>query len=461
MTDQPDDTTDDALDLGAQLADREGIGDAAIAALLDAGLDSADAIARTDSWQLQQLDGISAEEAIEIMVWAGERADIDRHDSDDLQGQSPDANPRGSGPETGPQTRTGDDLLSEGDESGSAGSPSETSGESEPDGKSGGEDTSSHGEFFGDSEPPDYRDAHAVGESEAAESNARQWGERVGASLLAIPTVLLSLLGGVLWGILGKVPKRTGVYRKMIKMGYTALYKKTDAHVVANTVYGDGEMVPRPAEHDKETGHLETNNGEWWSATSGLQPVRIGDVPVVHGVADHHELVDPVAARIAEAVDMGPSRWATVDRTANGVVPAATTRTGENGHAVADGGGGEQVTIPCEFDDIWVDTSNPIEDNDGMIVSMEKAYELHWDQGSSEEMENQETRGMLAVQETGGERKTAMIYLLIFLGGMAASWGLLGPLAGAVGGSGGGGGGGGGIGIGLWLVPDLLTVLGV
>jgi hypothetical protein len=422
--DNTDETGEDSIE--ERLASLDGVSESDAETLVDAGFASAADLAASDVVQLSDLDGIDAETASEVLIWAGEHAVDARHEHDPEQGQSPDANPRGSGRETGPQTRVLGDLFDDGD---------------------GSDD----------------------GEEEADESGAsrpRQIGERVGAGAAAIPALILSLLGGIAFGILGKIPKRTAVYQKMIKMGYTALYKKTDAHVVANTVYGDGKLIPRPAEHDKETGHLETNNGEWWTATSGLRPVRIGDVPVVTGVADHHELVDPVAARIAEAADMGPSRYVRTTRTAEGVEPAAIADTpgaddATNGHAVADGSGGVQPAIPCEFDDIWLDTSNPVDDNDGMIVSMSKAYELHWDQGSSEEMENQETRGMLAVQETGNERKTAMIYLLIFLGGMAAAWGLLGPLAGAVGGAGGGGGGGGGIGIGLTLMPDLLALVGV
>lgn len=251
--------------------------------------------------------------------------------------------------------------------------------------------------------------------------SAETAGTGIGRILISIPMLFLAFFGGLLRGILSKLPKRSAIYRKAIVWGYTAMYKNSGAHVIANTVYGDGEMVPRIATHDKEKGHLETKNGEWWTATSGLQPFFIGDTPVVTGVADHHELIDPVAARIAEAVDLGPSRRQEIVETKSGYAPAKAVQA-----ARADGG---VEYSPSTFDDIWLDVSNPVESNDGMIVSMEKAYELHWDRGSSEEMENQETRGMLAVMDPKGRRKDAMIGIGLFLLGMGASWALMGPLA--------------------------------
>lgn len=262
---------------------------------------------------------------------------------------------------------------------------------------------------------------------EEVRESSRAAGEALGSALAWPVAAIASLLGGLAFGLSKFIPKRTSVYKKMITLGYKGIYKKTGAHVVANTIYGDGEMVPRKATLDKETGQLETSNGEWWTATSGLQPVYIGDTPIVYGVADDHELVDPIAARIAEAVDLGPQRYQRVERTARGFEPVTQP---QGAQAVADGG----ADIPCTFDDVWIDASNPVDDNDGMIVSLEKAYAMHWDQGSSEEMENQETRGMLAVMDPRNNRKKALIYVLLFAGGIGL--GMFGPgLAAQIGGS--------------------------
>lgn len=265
---------------------------------------------------------------------------------------------------------------------------------------------------------------------------ARQAGESVGRAIAAIPLALLSFLGsivtGVVGAIVGKIPKRTGIYRKMIVAGYEGIQKNTGAHVVANTIYGDGKLVPRKAEVDDDKGHVETANGEWWTTPSGLHPVRIGDAQVVTGVADDHMLVDHIGARVAECVDLGPQRRQNVSETAAGYAPASVTSPST---AVADGGLSSQST----FDDIWLDISNPEPANDGMIVSLDKHYEMHFDQGSSEEMENQETRGMLAVMDPRGNKMQSLIYVLLFAGGIGL--GMFGPslaaqLAGTAGGSG-------------------------
>jgi len=262
-------------------------------------------------------------------------------------------------------------------------------------------------------------------QSETADSDdserAEELGKTAGSVLLFPFRVVLSFLGGLAFTLSKFVPYRSKIYKKMIKLGYRGIYKKMGAHVVANTIYGDGEMVPRKAELDKETGHLETSNGEWWTASSGLQPVYINDVPVVFGVADQHELVDPVGARIAEAVDLGPQRYQRVDQTERGYEPVTAGQSGAQATAATDGGN----SLPCTFDDVWLDVSNPVESNDGMVVSLEKAYEMHWDQGSSEEMEQQETRGMLAVMDPRNSRKKALIYVILFAAGILL--GMFGP----------------------------------
>jgi hypothetical protein len=282
-------------------------------------------------------------------------------------------------------------------------------------------------------------------------------GVKLGTAIAWPFVAIAGLLGSIAFGMTRLVPKRTAIYQKMIKLGYKGLYKKTGAHVIANTIYGDKEMVPRKAEYDSDEGNLETDNGEWWTASSGLQPVFLGDVPIVYGVADDHELVNPIAARIAEAVDLGPQRWQAVRETTAGYAPiSADSGAGARGTAAAvtDGGVAGELGLSSTFDDLWLDVSNPIDDNDGMIVSLQKAYELHWDQGSSEEMENQETRGMLAVMDPRSDRKKALIYVLLFAAGIAL--GMFGPsLAASIA----PGDGGGGFSVGLWIA--ISSLLGV
>ena len=271
--------------------------------------------------------------------------------------------------------------------------------------------------------------------------SGKSTGERIGAVPYLIVAYLVGVVGGIAGYILGKMPKRVGVYQKMVKLGYKGLYKKTSAHVVCNTIYGDGEVVPRPATMDSEKGRLETNNDEWWTATNGLQPTRIGDTPVVTGIVDQHELVDHIAARTAEAVDLGKKRYQEVSETDLGTYPVSTQGAGQQ--ARADGSG---TAIPemSTFDDIWLDVSNPEPNNDGWIVSMKKAYDLHWDQAATEEMQNQETRGILAAKDPKRDKKRMLLMAAMILG--AFCLGLFGPaLAAQLGGSAGGAAPGGGV----------------
>lgn len=273
---------------------------------------------------------------------------------------------------------------------------------------------------------------------------------RLGGGLQRLAWLPFKILLWFGMGFLSKMPKRTSVYRKMITKGYENLYRNTDGHFVVNTVYGDGAAVPRAAQFDSEEETVETNNGEDWTATAGVDTIRIGDAPVATAVADDHAMVDHISARIAEAADYSPRRWQTVDDSGEGYRPvdyqdpvaAVLESTDPGGQVRADGGPhpqGQAASLnraieeelnrllpqQCTFSDIWLDASNPEEDNDGWIVSMEKAYELHWDQGSSEEMKKQEDRGRLAEMDPDQHKRQQLYYALIGLGGVAL--GLFGP----------------------------------
>lgn len=295
------------------------------------------------------------------------------------------------------------------------------------------------------SDPQQRRDPAPEASTDSTDSTddtqrtANRAGEVVGYFIFGGPTLLVKGLLAFLRGVVGFVPGRSRIYQKMIRAGYKQLYKQTNAHVVVDAVYADGDRVPRPAEVDREENKLKTSNGEWWTVSTGMEKQFVGDTPVVTGVADQHETVDHVGARVAEAADLGTSRYTPVERTQAGIKPAT------NG-AMADGG--EQLA-GTTFDDVWLDASNPTPDNDGWIVSLRKHYEMHFDRAGSEEMERQETRGVLSAQEP--DERSEWLKLLIFVGGLAL--GLFGPaLASAIaGGSGGVPGGLGTIMLGVLL----------
>lgn len=412
-------------------------------------------LVEADIHDLLSVSTISASEAAALIEWA------DGHDlEDDRDGDEEDeqGNAGSGGSDSDPFTELGDSGSQRTEEPGSP--------RSNPRGRT--VDTlPQNGRIEDDAERDRARDdggarargKFAVGEGDEEQSlgDGPGLGEKLGAAIVWPFVATAGFLFSIAFGMTRLVPKRTAIYQKMIKLGYKGLYKKTGAHVIANTIYGDKEMVPRKAEYDSDEGNLETDNGEWWTASSGLQPVFLGDVPIVYGVADDHELVNPIAARIAEAVDLGPQRWQAVRETTAGYAPiSADSGAGARGTAAAvtDGGVAGELGLSSTFDDLWLDVSNPIDENDGMIVSLEKAYELHWDQGSSEEMENQETRGMLAVMDPRSDRKKALIYVLLFAAGIGL--GMFGPsLAASIA----PGDGGGGFSVGLWIA--ISSLLGV
>lgn len=283
-------------------------------------------------------------------------------------------------------------------------------------------------------------------------------GKRLAAAMLfvAVTTAKIPL------AVLKHFPKGVAVGQAMHKAGVNLIRKKADAQFVAYTIYGDDEIIPRPAGIDSDTQWVETDNGEEWVAENGVDLCRVGKTPVAFGVADDHEMVSPIRARLAEKIDSGGENWRVirehdtghVEDVNYGRVPAQ-----QNGNAVADGGVANGPTpsqnLSPEFDDIWVDLSNWVEDADGMVVSMKKAYETTHQKGTSEALEDAEKRGRIAEQFASDQTKWAIYLLLTAIGCFCL--GLFGPsLAASIGGAAAGGAGGGGI---SPLLVDTTTLL--
>ncbi|PCR89441.1 hypothetical protein [Natrinema ejinorense] len=274
-------------------------------------------------------------------------------------------------------------------------------------------------------------------------------GDSVAAVLYFPIKLLLAFFAKLIIGISRRIPGRSRIQKGLIKSGIEGLWKTTDANLIVMTIYGDGVAVPRPAQVNSDEGKVETANGEEWTLTD-ISTVRIGKAPVAFGVADDHELASPVAARVAEAVDSDWRRVKTVQETADGISPTEYT---DPQTTVADGG---ESGLREPFDDVWVDARNPLQSTAGWIVSMDKAYELHWSQSSSEEMKMQETRGRLAEMDPEAHRGRAIRMVIIAIGCFAL--GLLGPaLASRIAGTAASDGGGSAIPI----MINLVTSLGV
>ena len=291
--------------------------------------------------------------------------------------------------------------------------------------------------------------------------------DRIGAGIAGTMVWVVSTLLAIPLAVLNHLPKGVAIGQALHRAGINVIRKNGDAQFVAYTIYGDGEIIPRPAGIDSDTQWVETDNGEEWVAENGVDLCRVGDAPVAFGVADDHEMVSPIRARLAEKIDSGGENWRVIREHANGQVEDVNygripqSVHGASNGAVADGGTahadpGATVASTQQtpaFDDIWVDLSNWVEEGDGMIVSMKKAYETTHQKGSSEALQDAETRGRIAERFNGSEKRWALYMVLTALGFLAL--GLFGPsLAASIGGSAAGGAGGGGI---SPLMIDLAT----
>ena len=309
-------------------------------------------------------------------------------------------------------------------------------------------------ELLNGDEPVDETNTEADSEREPVEEKpteeTNETVDRIGAGIASGIVSATKTASTIPLAVLNHLPKGVAIGQALHKAGINVIRKNGDAQFVAYTIYGDGEMIPRPAGIDSETQWVETDNGEEWVAENGVDLCRVGDAPVAFGVADDHEMVSPIRARLAEKIDSGGENWRVirehdtghVEDVNYGRVPAAGGAAA-NG-ARADGGmaKGPMATenLTPEFDDIWVDLSNWVEEGDGMSVSMKKAYETTHQKGSSEALNDAETRGRIAERFNDNQTRWAIYLLLTAIGCFCL--GLFGPsLAQSIGGSATGAGG--------------------
>ena len=285
--------------------------------------------------------------------------------------------------------------------------------------------------------------------------------------LMAIATVAGMVLDGVriflenviLGLFVSKIPKLgPKVADGLINAGYKAKKRKADA--IVNVIYGDGVVVPRPANWQSEQTAFKTSNGEWYYAKGiGFNPRRMnGKVPLVWALRDGAEITEPLEAPITNARKL--QRFVPFQRP--GGEPDVAVDIDPNGYdygpgvgrpseeAVADGG---TVTRGVGIDRPKAppsEAASPPEYN-GTIVSFRDAYELFGSKITQEDMQDQETRGKLAVLDWNrrDQMKVLLFMLLAFLAG------LFGPgLANQIGSSG-GSAIQNGIDIGLWIVTGV------
>jgi hypothetical protein len=214
---------------------------------------------------------------------------------------------------------------------------------------------------------------------------------------------------------------------------------------------GKIDLVPVKYKTAAETGddeqagwHAKGRDQVWRPSTFGQSGPRLWKTPVVPLDADSWRATSTLEARVAEAVDQGETR--PLYRVDEADLRAELNMSGAaQGAAVTDGGQARVDTVEFEprgspiFEDMIIDLGS--DDYNGQAVSWTKTQELLTETTTSDEMERQEQRGIIA----GMSRKDikSLMLKIMIIGGLIALGGLIGPeLVGAVLGGGGGGGGG-------------------
>lgn len=327
---------------------------------------------------------------------------------------------------------------------------------------------------FDDLIEDDYDDLE---DGDELEETAEEAGEAVGAGIMRGILGLLKAFGLFCWSIFsGLTYPLYGIKNKLYKglaLGFLKKYHKTaggDRLGLEQTPGGKLELTPvkyrsvDEVEMDEQPGWKAKGRDKVWKpSTVGQDGPRLGKVPVVALDSESWKATTTLESRVAEAVDMGETR-PLYDVSSADLKAELAASTG--GAAVADGGTQVQnLTFEPRdspiFEDVIVNLGS--DEYDGQAVSWTKATDLMYEQTTTEEMANQETRGKLAGQ-AGRDMQSLVVKLMLIAAGIAAL-GLVGDqlVNFFFGGSGGGGeSGGGGTPIGsVALTNTLGNLLGI
>lgn len=298
------------------------------------------------------------------------------------------------------------------------------------------------------------------GYTESAKESAEAFGKGVGKIAMAPPKLAWMSLEGILIGVTRVVPGGSKLWKKVIKIGYGNLKQTSGCDRILH-VMKQGRIIHRPIYWNSERRRWETKNGgNWWNGGQQHNYLGPGNVPCSWAASRATELGSQVQSEIAEALDVGAGREVYRDATLqidNVTLDAKNLGNGSgNPSAVADGGTrglSSYVTVrnPGVLQDYVIDLNEIHSDDegnlaDGRLVSMESYYETYPETIDSEEMQNQEDRGILAAMKDDNMWKKAMWFMaLAFAFVLLWEFGpaVLGNLLGGAGGGSAGGGGGG------------------
>ncbi len=122
-------------------------------------------------------------------------------------------------------------------------------------------------DIFDDNGPEDGTEDDDDTEAQKIEA-AEDAGDTVAAVLYLPIKLTLAFFAKMLIGVSRRIPGRTRIQKGLIKSGIEGLWKTTDANLIVMTIYGDGVVIPRPAQVNSDEAKSKRP-----TAKSGRSPI--------------------------------------------------------------------------------------------------------------------------------------------------------------------------------------------
>ena len=254
------------------------------------------------------------------------------------------------------------------------------------------------------------------------------------------------------------IPKSHKLYLGLAKFGLKRAYKSTGADLIGFRPDASGNLKPDPMQVQHDVGPENSNkfkaksDGQLYDlGTESVTGEYIGKTPVGFFVDDPPRQVSLLESRVRDAIDLEQfdGIYTDPDVYLNEVIVEDESVLADGGMGNAGEGQVARRTFDVDRDvlpdDVLVDLSS---DGDGARVSWRRVNDILHERVSTEEMQMQEERGLIAGKSSEEVKKMA-IYALMAIVGVVAILVLGPPIVQNIFGNGGGGGGGG-------MIPILL-----
>jgi len=293
-------------------------------------------------------------------------------------------------------------------------------------------------EMNGDGTPENGHAPDADGEADAEAATASDAGEQAGSGLgkaLGVPILFVTSMASTFVYTLTKFLPFIGqkFWKSAIRSSVRRYQKSAGAEVVAFVHREGGKLEPAAAKWqdgddigDKPGWKVVGEETVWDPGAEGRGVERLGKADVILADEASFEIADPLKMRVSEALDLEKVEPLLVNPTLQQTVVTPGS-DGSSAQAIADGGAVQQGSLTVDpmdmaaFDDFAIDLAPDNPDADGMRISARKYKEMDLNKTGSEEMKNQETRGLLAGR-AGTDRKSFILKVVLAAFGFVLLW---------------------------------------